>query len=307
MKNLLATCLLFMIGCATSREAFLPATSIPNKHNTQNETTDLIKTQENSPIPIKKLTKSMEQKFKSPKTIVKKANANSKIEPNLDGFTNAQMVYDWDDSLLYQVYTAPNRITLISFEPGEKIMKVHSGDTVRWNISSSISSNNQSHLTIKPHRPDLSTNILVMTDRRVYNLEVISHDYKNGYMANVSWSYPQNSSLVILDGIDTESNYDPLSDINPASLNTKYAFITKKPPSWMPIRVFDDGQKTYIEFAQSVKSLETPGLFVLSETSEREIINYRVVGRFYIIDKLIERAELRIGNKNPKSVGIERI
>jgi type IV secretion system protein VirB9 len=61
--------------------------------------------------------------------------------------------------------------------------------------------------------------------------------------------------------------------------------------------VFDDGQKTYIEMSLSVKSSEAPALFVM-EGSDPLLVNYRVKGDFYIVDRLFDRAQLRIGKQS---------
>ncbi len=50
-----------------------------------------------------------------------------------------------------------------------------------------------------------------------------------------------------------------------------------------------------------------PPLFVLGDKEGAELVNYRVQGRFLIVDRLFERAELRLGNgRGAKKVRIER-
>lgn len=39
-----------------------------------------------------------------------------------------------------------------------------------------------------------------------------------------------------------------------------------------------------------------PPLFVLGDKGAAELVNYRVQGRFMIVDRLFERAELRLGS-----------
>jgi type IV secretory pathway VirB9-like protein len=47
-------------------------------------------------------------------------------------------------------------------------------------------------------------------------------------------------------------------------------------------------------------------LFVLGETGDAQLVNYRVVGRFYIVDRLFAAAELRLGEKKQAIVRIVR-
>jgi type IV secretory pathway VirB9-like protein len=77
-------------------------------------------------------------------------------------------------------------------------------------------------------------------------------------------------------------------------------------PAWMPERVFDDGHKTYIQFAPDLGTTEAPPLFVIGENKQAELVNYRVQGRYYVVDRLITAAELRLGTKEQQIVRIER-
>jgi type IV secretion system protein VirB9 len=92
------------------------------------------------------------------------------------------------------------------------------------------------------------------------------------------------------------------------SLNFNYAFVLedpKDPPRWMPKRVFDDGRKTYIQFPRGFEG-EAPALFILSKQGKPQVVNYRKRGEFYVVDRLFDAAQLRLGEKDPVTVGIER-
>jgi len=77
-------------------------------------------------------------------------------------------------------------------------------------------------------------------------------------------------------------------------------------PSWRPLRAFDDGQKTYIEFPSGLSQGEAPPLFVLGADGKAELANYRVRERYYIVDRLFDAAELRLGLKKQQVVRITR-
>jgi len=72
---------------------------------------------------------------------------------------------------------------------------------------------------------------------------------------------------------------------------------------WAPRRVFDDGAKTYVQMPATVKVSEAPVLFVL-DGNEPTLVNYRVKGDFYIVDRLFDKAQLRVGAD--KQVNIRR-
>ena len=75
-------------------------------------------------------------------------------------------------------------------------------------------------------------------------------------------------------------------------------------PPWAPLRVFDDGQKTYVQFPPKVAVTEAPPLFVLGHNGDAQLVNYRVKGDWYVVDRLFDRAELRLGEAPQTVVGI---
>ena len=81
-------------------------------------------------------------------------------------------------------------------------------------------------------------------------------------------------------------------------------------PDWTPRRVFTDGRKTYIGFPENLDVMEAPPLFLLPSEGTKgdaKLVNYRVRGNYYIVDQVIRRAELRLGQAPQQVVTIERI
>jgi type IV secretion system protein VirB9 len=60
-----------------------------------------------------------------------------------------------------------------------------------------------------------------------------------------------------------------------------------------------------VEFADSIAASDMPPLFVITEDGA-EIVNYRVQGARYIVDRLFDVAELRLGARTQTIVRIER-
>jgi type IV secretion system protein TrbG len=74
-----------------------------------------------------------------------------------------------------------------------------------------------------------------------------------------------------------------------------------------PVRVFDDGQKTFIQISHDTQTREAPVLVVLGKDGKQEMVNYRVKGDMYIVDRLFDHAELVLGSgKKARKVKIER-
>ena len=70
--------------------------------------------------------------------------------------------------------------------------------------------------------------------------------------------------------------------------------------------MFDDGTKTYIQFPVNMAATEAPPLFLVGPGGKAELVNYRYLNGYYIVDRLIDIAELRIGEKPQSVVRITR-
>lgn len=68
-----------------------------------------------------------------------------------------------------------------------------------------------------------------------------------------------------------------------------------------------DGRQTFVEFPTSIAVGEAPPLLVIGATGEAELVNYRMRGRFYVVDRIFDRAELRLGTGKQQVVRIDRV
>jgi type IV secretion system protein VirB9 len=123
-----------------------------------------------------------------PRKRVEKANAAARIQPTRNGYINAVQVYPFAQGALYQVYAAPGEVTDVALQEGEQLVgsgPVAAGDTVRWIIGDTESGTGASkriHILIKPTRPEITSNLVINTDRRTYLLELRSAE--KTYMAS---------------------------------------------------------------------------------------------------------------------------
>jgi type IV secretion system protein VirB9 len=214
-----------------------------------------------------------------PRTRVGRANAAARVEPERTSYFNAIQQYAYTDGALFQIYTAPGQITDIMLQEGEELVgpgPVASGDTVRWIIGDTVSGAGAArrvHILVKPTRADIRTNLIINTNRRTYHLELSATN--STYMAAVSWTYPQDALIALRTAEAERERTAPVA--------------------------------SGIELPGDIASGDMPPLFVIGADQAAELVNYRVQGRYMVVDRLFERAELRLGAGNSaKQVRIER-
>lgn len=235
------------------------------------------------------------------------ANRAALQQPTTTGYLNAIQVYPFMDGAIYRLFTAPDRVSDIALQTGEQLTAISSGDTARWVIGDTTSGSGtgkQVHILVKPYNAGLKTNLVVTTSMRTYHIQLESTP--STAMTAISWSYPQEALMAAKAAVEKEAATRPIaSDISPESLYFDYA-LSGDMPNWRPVRVFDDGSKVYIEFPSSIAQGEAPPLFVTGKDGKAELVNYRIDHNYYVVDRLFEKAELRLGAKQQAIVRIKR-
>ncbi len=238
---------------------------------------------------------------------VRTANRAATQEPASGGFVNAVQVYPYGEGTIYHVLTAPGQVTDIALQPGEALVSVAAGDTVRWVIGDTTSGSDdtkRTHILAKPFAAGLSTNALITTDRRSYHLTLSSTG--RTAMAALSWTYPQDALIALKREREQARAAVPVSTgLALDQLHFNY-MVSGDDPAWRPLRAFDDGRQTFIEFPASIAVGEAPPLFLVDAKGTASLVNYRVQGRFYVVDRLFDVAELRLGLKKQQIVRIAR-
>jgi type IV secretion system protein VirB9 len=255
------------------------------------------------PVKVEKFVPVKDMKKQPASAVIEKANRKAAQRPTSDKTINAITVYDYLPGALYQLYCSPVHITDIMLQEGEQLTAAAAGDTVRWMVADTESGHGNEkrvHVLIKPIQSGLSTNLVIATDRHIYHLEAKS--YAHTYQAAVQWNYPHERFELLrkrqAQSIDQAQN--TIAGVNLQNLNFDYRIAGDA--AFKPTRVFDDGQKTYIEFPEGIKSAELPPLFIMSREDKPQIVNYRFKSRFYIVDRLFETAMLAIGEKDQEKV-----
>lgn len=206
---------------------------------------------------------------------------------------------------------APLQICAIRLQPGEVVEGIDSGDSVRWKFSPSVVGNPAGEITevlVKVTDAALETSIRITTDRRAYTIRLRSTQKE--WMPALSFDYPDQvqsewaayaaarTKKVTSTTLPTGQTFDELD----------FGFkLSGDKPRWLPLRVYSDGTKTFIQFPPSMASGESPALLSM-DNGEEQLVNYRPMGDRYVVDKVLDRAELISGvGKHAQRVTITRV
>lgn len=223
---------------------------------------------------------------------------------------------------LPSVVCAPLFICDIALQPGEVINNINLGDSARWKVSpaeSGVGGDAVTHVFVKPTDAGLTTNLVITTNRRTYVLKLVSH--RTDWMPRVAFSYPdddarewenfmanqrqQRAVEAARQAVQVQATVLPTGETVD---RLDFGFgITGDRPSWRPLRVYSDGQKTFIDFPADMIHGQAPALVGVGSDDNPEIINYRADGDRYVVDQVIERAALISGvGRNQAKVEIKR-
>jgi P-type conjugative transfer protein TrbG len=229
---------------------------------------------------------------------------------------DGKVVYSYGAGLP-TIVCAPLRVCMIELQAGERIVgEPHIGDSVRWNISPAnygAGEEATSVIILKPQQPGLDTNLLITTDRRAYYVRLISKAQE--YVARAAFAYPADDVRKWQQHLATQQARERATrrsvELTPAMIavermNFDYA-IRGGDENLRPLRVFDDGAKTYVQMRPEIQHREAPALVVVGADGKGEMVNYRVQNQTYIVDRLFEKAQLILGSgKKAQKVEISR-
>jgi type IV secretion system protein TrbG len=203
------------------------------------------------------------------------------------------------------VVCAPLQVCDLALQPGEIVNNVNVGDKVRWLISPAVSGSPEgqvTHLIIKPTDAGLVSSLAIETDRRSYAIKLLSTQHE--WMPLIAFNYPEDvqrqwsayrRTVTFGAAASTLPSGEKIADLN-------FGFrLSGDHPGWRPLRVYTDGSKTYIEFPPSISSGTAPALVALDNdggwfsTPTEQMVNYRLQGDRYIVDRVLDRAELVSG------------
>ena len=237
------------------------------------------------------------------KDAVKQSMKDSVV--SLEEYVGGTGIFDYDENYQYPVYTRQLAMTTIILNSDEKMSEgsaPYLSDTERWEITGDVwetEEGSRQIIMVKPTALNLETNMLVMTDKRIYHF--VLYSTAKEYQPMIKFRYPKEKKFItentrkpVLKSVSSVyENLDP--DLVSFNYLIKVPFFSRK-IDWIPEKVYDDGSHTYILLPEVVLQKEFPAVW----ENDDHILTYEVDPEHHnliIINKLIEEVTLGIGKK----------
>jgi type IV secretion system protein VirB9 len=250
---------------------------------------------------------SQNKKPLSKEQVVQKSMQEAMVTPQ--NFVGGTQFYEYDEYKQYPLVCKILSLSVIQLENGEVPIGVpYLSDTLRWEITGDVWKTTEGLsvqlIMIKPLESGLTTNMILVTNQRIYQFVLTST--RDSYMPMVKFRYPNSQKkFITAESLQREMEQrerEKAEQEQYLSYNYKivsgWALSGWFKPVWQPLEAWDDGHKTYLRLPRGVLQNEYPTVFEKS----RYIINYRVNENVMILDKLITEVTLRLNGKRVKVI-----
>lgn len=214
------------------------------------------------------------------------------------------VVREYSETEVVRVLGRVNVQATIRFGEGEQIQNVAIGDSQKWQVTPSRSAN---LLFLKPLIERATTNMTVVTDRRVYLFDLIASPNHRNPLYVLSFTYPDEivpeeeaTALAALESANADemaAATDDYAVIDPASLN--FAWISEGAPALLPETVYDNGEVTFLSWPVGGPM---PAILVKDEQGTEGPVNFAVRGDVIVIDAVPVEIILRSGENSARLV-----
>lgn len=177
----------------------------------------------------------------------------------------------------------------IQFEDDEEILTMSAGNTQSWQIKPS-----GNRIFLKPVEKHATTNMTVITSKRKYLFELHAKEARaiedDELIFVLRFVYPSEGDANMI--YSSNPIATPDLEENPGKYNFNYTMTG--PEFVAPIRIFDDGEFTFFEFRD--KNAEVPAFFLVNPDGTEAMINYRVMDKYIVVERVAPRYTLRRGS-----------
>ncbi len=207
---------------------------------------------------------------------------------------------EYSPDRVVRVEGRPNVQATIRFAEDETIQNVAIGDSQAWQVTPSRSAD---LLFVKPLSARASTNMTVVTSKRVYLFDLVAGPAVRNPLYVLSFTYPheevaeEDVQLAGTSGTGESANSaeiaaatDDLAVIDPATLN--FAWGTSGAPALLPETVYDNGTATFLTWPAGEPM---PAILIKNAEGLEGPVNFATRGGVIVIDAVPGEIILRSG------------
>lgn len=218
------------------------------------------------------------------------------------------------------------RVCIIELQDGEVVVNEPiAGDPVRWIVEAAKAGpeGRNALIVVKPKFCEITTNLVVPTDRRIYDLTLDSppcktrggdpYNPQQPYARHVRFSYPDDTGSAALaageQGSRALGRRISSRDTGAGEVNRAYRLVRKRRGPfglfgyqpldfpWRPAAIYDDGAHLYLELPPAARHQAAPVLYAVEADGSRTLLNYTVQQTatgdgLYVTDRVVPRAAL---------------
>lgn len=231
------------------------------------------------------------------------------------------------------------RICDIELQLGEQLRDFVISDAANWAVgvrATGAGRASTQHFYMRPSGAGMEVvSLILYTNRRIYHLELQRTQSSSAeqHMPLVAFHYPEEFRARwllehggasgatggagipagVFQATGADAAREALAEVDPRNLDFRYEIDVegrrrvRRAINWEPLRVFDDGIRTIVEMPLTMLRREAPVLLV-REAGQDVIVNYRIVGNLFVVDRLFDEAILIKGvGRGQERVAIRRV
>ena len=235
------------------------------------------------------LSEDSASKLQVKKIISGKQEAMKRVSASFDYYTDS----------VYDIYVTPDFITRIKLDPEENILNVITGAD-SFDIQQDFGgADNAQYLFITAKDLDVTGNINIITDKRIYTINLFST--LEVFNPIVTFNYPAKGNTMTYNLTNARINESVISTgkdkLTVANQNLDFNYTIKgKDLPFAPEQVYTDGVKTVIMLPLEIQ--EAPVVLVKAANGTNfEVVNFEYEKNKIIVHRKISEAVLKIGKK----------
>lgn len=204
--------------------------------------------------------------------------AYGQVRPKAEGSDPMQQSVAYAEGQTVVLEAAVGYQLTIQLGADERIERAVTGDRSRWQVLAPVGAN---QFYVQPMPGALTTNLTLSTNRHTYSLLLVPAEKMTSNNAlTVTFRYPD------------EPHRDPaMESAPPAPAEPAGAYRLSGAASVRPSLIWDDGQKTYLDWPAGV---EMPAVFAIGPDGQEQLVNGFMRGDRFVIDAVYARLLFRL-------------